>query len=70
MSWCNVLRRAGSDYCANYNFPGVFADFRLKMFTQEKSVHMVVIHVRKIFNCNVSFQMPLSKCLVIVGKRL
>ena len=36
MSWYNVLRRAGSDYCVNDNFPGTFADFRLKIFTQEK----------------------------------
>ena len=36
MSWCNVLRRAGSDYYVNDNFPGIFADFRLKIFTQEK----------------------------------
>ena len=36
MSWCNVLQRAGSDYCANNNFPGTFADFCLKIFNQEK----------------------------------
>ena len=36
MSWCNVLRRAGSDYCVNDNFPGTFTDFYLKIFTQEK----------------------------------
>ena len=36
MSWCNVLQRAGSDYCVNDNFPGTFADFRLKIFNLEK----------------------------------
>ena len=36
MPWCNVLHRAGSDYCVNNNFPGTFADFYLKIFTQEK----------------------------------
>ena len=36
MSWCNILRRAGSDYCVNDKFPGTFGDFRLKIFTQEK----------------------------------
>ena len=36
MSWCNVLRRAGSDFCVNDNFPGTFVDFRLKIFTQER----------------------------------
>ena len=35
MSWCNLLRRAVSDYCGNDNFPGTFADFHLKIFTQE-----------------------------------
>ena len=36
MSWCNVLRRAGSDYCVNDNFPGTFTDLCIKVFTQEK----------------------------------
>ena len=30
----------------------------------------MVIHVRKLFNCNVSFQKPLSKCLITVVKEL
>ena len=34
MSWCNVLRRAGSDCCVN-NFPVTFVDFCFKKFTQE-----------------------------------
>ena len=34
--WCNVLGRAGLDYCINYNFPDTFTDFCLKIFTQEK----------------------------------
>ena len=29
-----------------------------------------MIHVHKILNCNVSFQIQLSKCLVIVAKEL
>ena len=36
MSWYNVLRKAGSNYCVNDNFQGTFADFRFKIFTQEK----------------------------------
>ena len=32
----NALRRAGSDYFANDNFWGTFADFRLKIFNQGK----------------------------------
>ena len=39
MSWYSVFRslgrRAGSDYCVNDNFPVTFADFCLKIFTQE-----------------------------------
>ena len=34
MSWCNILRRAGSDYYVN-DFPGTFADFHFKKFIQE-----------------------------------
>ena len=30
MSWCNDLRRAGSGYCVNDNFPGTFVDVRLR----------------------------------------
>ena len=36
MSFCNVLRSAGSDYCVNDISPGTFADFLLKMLTQAK----------------------------------
>ena len=27
MSWCNVLQRTGSDFCATNNFQGIFAIF-------------------------------------------
>ena len=70
MSWCNVLQRAGSDYCLNDNFPGIFADFCLKIFTDEKKIVHMVMHVQKIFNCNVSLQTALSKFLLIVSKEL
>ena len=36
MSSCNNLRRAGSDYCVNDNFPSTFVNFHLKIFTQER----------------------------------
>ena len=36
MPSCNVLRRAGSDYCVNDMSPDIFADFCLKIFTQGK----------------------------------
>ena len=38
MSWCNVLRRVGSDYCVNDISQGTFADFSLKIFTQERKI--------------------------------
>ena len=68
MSWCNVLRKGGSDYRVN-NFPGTFVEFRFRRFTQEIIIPMM-IHVRKIFDCKVSFQIPFSKCLLIVAKEL
>ena len=34
MSWCNILRREGSDYYVN-NFPSTFVDFHFKKSTQE-----------------------------------
>ena len=36
MSWCNVLQRAGSDYCVYDYFPGPFVDFCIKIFIQER----------------------------------
>ena len=36
MSWCNIPRRAGSDYCVNVDFPGTFANFCLKYSDQKK----------------------------------
>ena len=36
MFWCNVLRRAGSDFCVTDNFPDTFIDFCFKIITQEK----------------------------------
>ena len=57
MSWCNVLQRAGSDYCVNDNFQGPLPIFVERYLLNKKLVHMV-IHGRKTFKCNVSFQMP------------
>ena len=36
MSRHNVLRKAGSDYGVNDNFPGTFVNFHLNKFTQER----------------------------------
>ena len=60
MFWYDVLRRAGSEYYVNDRSPSTFANFRLKIFTAEKLVH-IVIHVRKISNCNVSLQNDVVK---------
>ena len=38
MSWCNVLRRVGLVDCVNDISPGTFADFCLKIFTQERKI--------------------------------
>ena len=59
MSRCNFLQRSGSDYRINDISPGTFADFRLKIFTQEKNIAHMVTHVRKIFNC---LQIPYNCC--------
>ena len=32
--WCNVVRSAYLDFCATYNSPGNFFDFRFMMFPQ------------------------------------
>ena len=36
MSWCNVIQRAGSNYCVNDNFPSTFFNFCLQILTQER----------------------------------
>ena len=46
MSWCNSLRRAGSDYCVNDNVPGSFVDFRIQFLLKKELVPML-IHVLK-----------------------
>ena len=36
MSWCNLLRKAGSYLCATDNFSYTLVDFHFKIFTQER----------------------------------
>ena len=65
MSWCNVLRRAGSDYCVNDNFPGMYADFRLKSFTQEKISSCIAMSVKSstvMYVSNAVFKVPCNCC--------
>ena len=40
------------------------------LYSDYKKWLHIAIHVREIFNCNVSFWIPLSKCLVILAKKL
>ena len=70
--WYNVLWKAGSYFLAYDDFQGTFVDFRFVMFAQVsmKELAHILIHVRKIFNCRVSFKMLSSMNLVIVEKEL
>ena len=67
----NVLRSARLDFCGTDLFRGSAIDFCF-MFTEGlmKDVARKLIHVRKIFNCRVSFKMLFSMCLVFIGKEL
>ena len=57
-----------SRHLRRFSFKDVYSRKKLlKIFTQ--LVH-ILIRVRKIFNCNVSFQISLSQCLVIVANEL
>ena len=49
-----------------------FFDFCFVMFSQilVKELTHMLIYVRKIFNCNVSFKTLLSMCLIIVEEEL
>ena len=69
---CNVVRSAGSDFCANYNFPSNFFHICFMTFTQVlmKELTCMLIRVRKIFNSRVFFEMLLSICLIVVEKEL
>ena len=55
LPWCNVLRRAILDFCGTINFPDNFVGFRFKIYILKKELASMLIHIRKIFNCRVSF---------------
>ena len=61
-----------SDFCATCNFSGNFFDFDFMISSQVlmKDLTRMLIHVRKISNCSVSFKMLLSMCLIIFEKEL
>ena len=52
MSWCNILWRAGLGYYVN-DFPGTFADFYFKRFTQE--IISSYVDILTIFSSKASF---------------
>ena len=64
--------KCGVVFFASYSFQSTYFDFRFMMFTQAlmKELARMLIHVRKIFNCRVSFKMLLSMCVAIVEKEL
>ena len=70
--FCNVLWSAGSNFCAIYNSPGTFVGFCFIRFTQVliKELERILILVRKIFNCMVSFKILLWRCLINFKKEL
>ena len=56
---CNVLQSVRWDFSATDLFPGTFTDFCFMVFTEvlmKDLARMLLIHVRKLFNCRVSFQ--------------
>ena len=56
----------------NLSFPGTFIDFCFMIFTKvlTKYLAFMLIHVRKLFNCRVSFKILFSMWLVILGMNL
>ena len=68
---CNFLRSARLDSCATDLFPGTFIYFCFMMFTEDlmKGSVRMLIHVRKLFNCKVSFKMLFSMFHVILEKK-
>ena len=59
-------------FLATDNFQGTFVDFCFMMLTEilMKELAPILIHIRKIFNCRVSFKMLLPMYLAIVEKEL
>ena len=68
----NVLRSVRLDFPVTDIFRDVFIDFCFTMFTEAlmKDLTRMLIPVRKLFNCRVSFKTLFSMCLVIVEYEL
>ena len=62
----------GRIFFASHNVQGTFVDFRFMLFTKVlmKELARILIHLDKIFNRRVSFNILLLMCLVIVDKKL
>ena len=62
----------GSYFFEGDNFRGIFNDIHSMMFTQflMKELAHILIRVRKIFSCRVSFKILLLICLKIVENEL
>ena len=62
----------GRIFLASDNVQGTLVDFRFMMFTKVlmKELARILIHVHKIINRRVSFNMLLLMCLAILEKKL
>ena len=62
----------GHVFFVSDKFQGTFVYFHFMMFTKVlmKELARILIHVRKIFNCRVSFKMLFLMYLVIAEKNL
>ena len=68
----NVLQSERLDFCATDIFPGTCIDFCFMMFTEVliNDLSHILIYIRKLFTCRVSFKMLFSTCLVTDEKKL
>ena len=70
MSWCNVIRRTGSDFCPTDNFPLTFTHFGFMIFNTQEQTSTYVDPRLQNLRLYGFFQTPLSRRLVIVEKEL
>ena len=69
---CNAHSKEHLEFCATDLCTGTFINFYFMMFTKVlvKNLARMLIHVRKFFNCRLSFKMLFSMYLIIVEKEL
>ena len=68
--WCNVLPSARFAQLIFFQAPSSILVSVTFTEVLMKDLARMLIHVRKILNCRVSFKMLLSMCLVIIEKGL